>query len=44
MEKVLPTILIVIDFATSIPYLFQGDWRKAGIWICQGLVTFFLTW
>ena len=27
-EKILPTILMIIDICASIPYGMQGDWRS----------------
>lgn len=36
MEKILPTILIIIDVGASVPYIIQGDWRKAIYWLCAG--------
>lgn len=44
MEKILPTVLIIIDIGASVPYLLQGNWRMFGYWICAGLLTFFVTW
>lgn len=44
MEKILPTVLIVIDILASIPYGLQGDWRKCGYWVSAGLLTYFVTW
>jgi len=44
MEKILPTILIVIDVCASIPYGMQGDWRKCVYWLCAGGLTYVVTW
>lgn len=44
MEKILPTILIIIDIGASIPYLAQGDWRKTIYWLCAAGLTYVVTW
>jgi len=44
MEKILPTVLIVIDVCASVPYFVQGDWRLGFYWIFAGGLTFCVTW
>jgi hypothetical protein len=44
MEKILPTILVIIDIAASIPYAFDGNWRKAVYWLCAAGLTYVVTW
>jgi len=43
-EKILPTVLIVIDVLSSIPYLMSGDWRKCVYWLCAAGLTFVVTY
>ncbi len=44
MEKILPTILIIIDVCASVHYLYQGNWRKAVYWICAAGLFYVVTW
>lgn len=43
-EKILPTILIVIDILSSIPYWHQGNWRMGVYWLCAAGLTFVVTY
>lgn len=40
----LPTILIVIDFISAIPYAIRGDVRHAVYWVAAGVLTWTVTW
>jgi hypothetical protein len=42
--KILPSILIIIDFGASIPYFCQGNWRMGIYWIAAGILTLTVTW
>ena len=42
--KILPTILIVIDFASAAVYMGAGDWRKVGYWAAAGILTICVTY
>jgi len=42
--KVLPTVLMAIDFFAAIPYAFTCDWRKAVYWTAAGILTLTVTW
>jgi len=39
-EKILPTILIIIDVCASIPYGMQGDWARFTYWISAAVLTY----
>jgi hypothetical protein len=39
IEKILPTVLIVIDVCAAVVYLWQGDIRHFYYWICAGGIT-----
>ena len=42
--KVLPTVLIVIDIAASVPYAFAGDWRRFIYWLAAATLTACVTY
>lgn len=44
VEKILPTVLMVIDWIAVIPYLIQGNYSLALYWFGCGLVTLAVTW
>jgi len=44
MEKLLPTILMIIDIFASIPYGLNGDWRKCIYWLAAATLTFCVTY
>ena len=44
MEKVFPTVLIVLDLLASIHYAVKGDVRMFVYWVAAALLTFSLTW
>ena len=43
-KQVLPTILMAIDFAASIPYFVEGDILMGVYWVSAGMLTLSLTW
>ena len=43
-EKILPTVLMVIQFAAAMPYTIQGDWRMSLYWIVAGVLTIAVTY
>ena len=43
-EKILPTVLIVIDIGAAIGYVPTGDWRRVVYWIAAAVLTFCVTW
>lgn len=44
MEKVFPTVLMVLDFLAAVPYAFKGDVKMAVYWISAGVLTLAVTW
>lgn len=43
-SKILPTIMMVIQFAAAIPYAIEGNARMTVYWIAAGVLTLALTW
>lgn len=43
-EKIFPTILIVLDFFSAIPYAFKCDLKMFVYWVAAGVLTLSLTW
>ena len=43
-EKILPTILMLLDFGAAVPYIFKGNLRMSVYWIAAGTLTLALTW
>jgi hypothetical protein len=43
-EKIFPTILIIIDIMASIPYFWQGDFRRGIYWCAAAILTLTVTW
>jgi len=41
--KILPSLLILIDFAAGICYAFDGNWRKTIYWLAAGVLTITVT-
>lgn len=44
MQKLFPTILIVLDVCSAVGYGFAGDWRKVVYWLAAATLTFVVTW
>lgn len=42
--KILPTVLILIDIAASVPYLMQGDIRRFIYWLAAATLTACVTY
>lgn len=43
MKYVMPTIMGSMALGSSVFYLCDGDWRRAGYWASAALITFFVT-
>lgn len=43
-EKILPTILMLIQAAAAVPYIIQGNASLAVYWIAAAVLTFAVTW
>lgn len=43
-EKILPTILIIIDVGAAVVYLCKDDWRKVIYWIAAAALTTVVTY
>lgn len=44
MEKIFPTILMILDFCAAMPYAVQGDVKHTVYWIAAGVLTLSVTW
>ncbi len=44
MQKVFPTILIVLDVCAAAGYVATGDWRKVIYWLAAATLTTVVTW
>lgn len=44
LEKILPTVLIVIDIAAAIGYLPSGEWRRVVYWLSAAVLTYVVTY
>lgn len=42
--KILPTVMMVLQFLAAIPYAIEGNARMAVYWIAAGVLTLALTW
>ena len=38
-----PTLLIILDLAASVVYLFHSDWRRAIYWLAAAVLTLTVT-
>lgn len=43
-EKILPTLLILIDIGAAIGYIPTGDYRRVIYWIAAAVLTTVVTW
>jgi len=43
-EKILPTILMLIDIGAAVMYMPTGDWRKVCYWLAASILTGVVTW
>lgn len=44
MQKLFPTILIVLDVCAAIAYVPTSDWRKVVYWLAAATLTTVITW
>lgn len=45
MNKIFPTMLIILDVAAALVYMFKdGDWRKSTYWFAAAVLTFAITY
>ena len=43
-EKILPTLLVIIDIGAAAMYLPSGDWRRVIYWLAAATLTYVVTW
>lgn len=43
-EKILPTVLMIIDVCAAIGYVPTGDWRRVVYWLAAAVLTGVVTW
>lgn len=43
-EKILPTVLMLIDLFAAIPYIHKGDIGQVVYWVAAGVLTLAVTW
>ena len=43
-EKILPTVLIIIDICAAVGYLPTGNWRMVVYWAAAATLTTMVTW
>lgn len=44
MEKIFPTVLMVLDFLAAVPYAIKADVRMVVYWVAAGVLTLAVTW
>lgn len=44
MEKLFPTVLMILDFIAAIPYIYNSDLKMTVYWIAAGVLTLAVTW
>ena len=44
MQKLFPTLLIILDVFAAAAYLPSGDWRKVVYWLAAATLTAVITW
>jgi len=44
MQKLFPTILIVLDICAALAYVPTGDWRRVVYWLAAATLTTVVTW
>lgn len=44
VDKIFPTILMILDFCATVPYAVQGDVKHTVYWIAAGVLTLSVTW
>lgn len=43
-EKILPTVLAIIDVLAAAAYLPTGNWRRVVYWLAAATLTYVVTW
>lgn len=43
-ERILPTMLIVIDLGAALGYIPTGEWRRVVYWVAAAALTYVVTW
>lgn len=43
-EKILPSIMIALQFGSAIPYIIQGNLSMSVYWIAASVLTIAVTW
>lgn len=43
-EKILPTVLIIIDVCAALAYIPCGEWRRVIYWLAAAALTTVVTW
>jgi len=44
VQKLFPSILIVLDVCAAAAYVPDGDWRKVIYWLAAAVLTTVVTW
>jgi hypothetical protein len=44
MEKLFPTLLIVLDVCAAAAYVPSGNWRRVVYWLAAATITTVVTW
>lgn len=44
LEKIFPTLLIVLDVCAALAYLPSGDWRRVVYWLAAAILTTCVTY
>ena len=44
MQKLFPTLLIILDVCAAAGYVPTGDWRKVVYWLAAAVLTTVITW
>jgi hypothetical protein len=44
VEKIFPTILMILDFFAAVPYAVKGDVKMFVYWVAAGVLTLSVTW
>lgn len=44
MQRIFPTLLIVLSVCAAVGYVPTGDWRKVVYWLAAATLTAVVTW
>jgi len=44
MNKMFPTLLIIMDLCAAIAYAPSGEWRRVVYWVAAAVITASVTW